>query len=171
MILPHGATVAVTDGTRMLLFRNTGREAIDLEQLPHPAIEPGHAGSGGRHRTSTANPDSHRLEEDDFAAAASAYLNKEVLAGNIGSLAIIANARTLGEMRRHFHLRRLMRRSKTAAAEKSHEEKGDNAWRKLHDAVERPSEGRVGVTLCRARNLFKKRSRMPSRNKYTTGVV
>jgi protein required for attachment to host cells len=105
MILPHGATVAVTDGTKMLLFRNKGREAVDLEQLPHPAIEQGHAGSGGRHRSSTANPDAHRLEEDDFAAAASAYLNKEVLAGNIVSLALIADSRTLGEMRKHFHSR------------------------------------------------------------------
>jgi protein required for attachment to host cells len=105
MILPHGATVAVTDGTKMLLFRNKGKEAIDLEPLAHPRLDHGHAGSGGRHRSSGANPDAHRIEEDDFAAAASAYLNKEVLAGNIVSIAIIANARTLGEMRKHFHSR------------------------------------------------------------------
>lgn len=103
MILPNDATVAVLDGRKMHLFRNRGHEpTIDLVALPDPEIARGHAGSGGRHRNSTANPDSRRLEEDDFAAAAADFLNRSEQAGQTGKLLIVADARTLGEMRRHF---------------------------------------------------------------------
>jgi protein required for attachment to host cells len=60
-------------------------------------------GSGGRHRSSTANPDASRLHEDDFAATVAAHLNHEVLAGRIERLFVIADPRTLGEVRRHLH--------------------------------------------------------------------
>lgn len=85
----------------MRLFRNKGHEpAIELVALPAPEIDGGHAGSGGRHRNSSANPDSRRLAEDNFAAAAADFLNRRASAG--GKLVIIADARTLGEVRRHF---------------------------------------------------------------------
>jgi protein required for attachment to host cells len=104
MILPNGATVAVVDGRSMLLFQNIGHDPeIDLSPMQHPRMEESHAGSGGRHRSSTANPDAPRLGEDDFAATVSDALNRAVLAGEIVRLLIIADARTLGEMRRHFH--------------------------------------------------------------------
>lgn len=104
MILPNGTTVAVADGSTMMLFRNRGREpSIDLLGLPEPDVGDGNAGSGGRHRSTTANPDARRLAEDDFAAAASEYLNRAVLDGRIEKLLVIADARTLGEMRRHYH--------------------------------------------------------------------
>ena len=50
-----------------------------------------------------ANPDRSRLAEDDHASSIAAYLNHQVLAGKIGKLVVIADPRTLGEMRRHFH--------------------------------------------------------------------
>lgn len=104
MILPNGTTVAVADGSTMMLFRNRGREpSIDLLGLPEPDVGDGNAGSGGRHRSTTANPDARRLAEDDFAAAASGYLNRAVLDGRIEKLLVIADARSLGEMRRHYH--------------------------------------------------------------------
>ncbi|MDX3972539.1 host attachment family protein [Shinella sp.] len=104
MILPNGATVAVVDGRTMLLFQNIGHDPeIDLSPLSHPRLGESHAGSGGRHRNSTANPDPARLAEDDFAATVSNALNRAVLAGEIVRLLIIADSRTLGEMRRHFH--------------------------------------------------------------------
>ncbi len=104
MILPNGATVAVVDGRTMLLFQNIAHEpGIELFALPESRMEEDHAGSGGRHRNSTGNPDKARLSEDDFAAAASAALNRAAIAGSIGKLLIVADSRTLGEMRRHFH--------------------------------------------------------------------
>ncbi len=104
MILPNGAMVAVVDGHNLLLFRNMAHEpGIELSALPAPALTKGHGGSGVRHRNSIANPDKARLLEDDFAATVCAVLNQAAVASEITELLIIADARTLGEMRQHFH--------------------------------------------------------------------
>lgn len=104
MILPHGTIVAVIDGEHMRLFRNHGREPrIELEAEPQPALELANVGSGGRHRSTTANPDRSRLREDNFVAAIAGFLNAEALAGRIDQIVIVADARTLGELRKHFH--------------------------------------------------------------------
>lgn len=104
MILPHGTIVAVIDGEHLRLFRNHGREPrIELLAEPEPALDMVNVGSGGRHRSTTANPDRFRLREDDFAAAAAGYLNGEALAGRIDHIVIVADTRTLGEVRKHFH--------------------------------------------------------------------
>lgn len=104
MILPNDTTVAVADGAKMRLFRNKGVEPqIRLVALPDPEIGAANQGSGGRHRSIAGNPDAGRLAEDNHAAAAAEYLNRQVLAGDIGALFVVADARTLGEMRRHFH--------------------------------------------------------------------
>lgn len=104
MILPNGAQVAVLDGKQMRLFRNVGHEPrIDLVELPEPDLEAGNTGSGTRHHSSAANPDRDRIREDDFAAAAVSHLNREALAGHLAKLLIIADPRTLGELRKHFH--------------------------------------------------------------------
>ena len=104
MILPNDATIAVADGTRMRLFRNKGAEPhIRLVELPEPEIEIVNRGSGARHRSASANPDATRLAEDNFAASAAEYLNNQVLEGTIATLFVMADSRTLGEMRRQFH--------------------------------------------------------------------
>jgi protein required for attachment to host cells len=64
---------------------------------------PAHSGSGARHHTGSANPDGRRLDEDDFAAATAAFLNKLSLDGIIKHLVVVSDPRTLGEMRKHFH--------------------------------------------------------------------
>ena len=104
MILPDDTTIAVVDGEKLRLFRNKGMEPhIKLAEEVVASIQPSNQGSGARHRSTTANPDRWRLEEDDFAASAAAHLNRQVLDGAITSLFIIADPRTLGELRRHFH--------------------------------------------------------------------
>lgn len=104
MILPNGTTVAVVDGGALRLFRNKGHEPrIELVALSGPDIEVVNGGSGARHRSAAANPDETRLREDDFAATAASLLNKRVLDGGIEKLFVVADPRTLGEMRRHFH--------------------------------------------------------------------
>jgi len=103
MILPTGTTVAVVDGQKLRLFRNKGHEPhIELVALPDPWIEPVNGGSGARHVSAAANPDEARLREDDFAAAAAGFLNRQILSGAIEKLFVIADPRTLGEMRLHF---------------------------------------------------------------------
>jgi protein required for attachment to host cells len=104
MILPNDATVAVVDGEKLRLFRNKGVEPrVHLIEETVTSIQPVNQGSGARHRSTSANPDRWRLDEDDFAASAAAHLNRQMLDGEIVSLFVIADPRTLGELRRHFH--------------------------------------------------------------------
>lgn len=104
MLLPHNTTIAVADGRGIKLFRNHGTEAAPrLEAEPTPQFEDVGNDSGGRHHSSTANPDARQLVEDSFAASAMRWLNGEVLGGRIEHLAIIAPPKALGEMRRHYH--------------------------------------------------------------------
>jgi protein required for attachment to host cells len=104
MILPNDTTVAVADGKKLRLFRNKGVEPnIRLVALDAPEIDADNTGSGARHRSVSPNPDDRRLDEDNFAAEAASYLNHQAITGSIASLFVIADSRTLGEMRRHFH--------------------------------------------------------------------
>lgn len=104
MILANGAIVAVADGHALALYRNKGTETeLHLVAFEHPEVTPGNPGSGSRHRNKSSNPDNDRPGEDAFAAASAEQLNKLSLSGAIDSLLVIADPRTLGEMRRHFH--------------------------------------------------------------------
>ena len=104
MQLPKGATVAVADGEKLNLFRNTGDEADPrLTALPGADVASDNKGSGGRHHSSSANPDGGQMEEDSFSAGIAALLNRQVLDGKIADLVIIAAPRTLGELRKHYH--------------------------------------------------------------------
>jgi len=57
-----------------------------------------------RHQDSGRKPDSTDLEELAHGAAAAEWLNAEAIAGNIEALLIIADPKTLGEMRHHYHV-------------------------------------------------------------------
>ena len=103
MQLPQGATVAIVDGAKLRLFRNTGHETPNLTALPEPATNDDNKSSGARHQSSSANPDDRQLDEDGHAAGVAAWLNKQVLEGRIDKLVVVAAPRTLGEMRKHYH--------------------------------------------------------------------
>ncbi|HEY0853335.1 MAG TPA: host attachment protein [Devosia sp.] len=105
MILPNGAIVAVADGHDLSLYRNTGTETrLELAAMDHGELDPGNAGSGGRHRNDSANPDPDRAGEDAFAASAAEALNKLVLGDSaITGVVVIADPRSLGELRRNYH--------------------------------------------------------------------
>ena len=104
MLLPSGATVAVADGEKLSLFRNTGNETHPkLTPLPSSEVATGNKGSGARHSSSAANPDDSQQEEDSFAAGTAALLNRGVLDGQIKQLVVIAAPRSLGELRKHYH--------------------------------------------------------------------
>ena len=104
MILPNGTIVAVADGATLKLFRNRGAEPhVDLVACDDPDIVAKNPGSGARHRHGSANPDSGRGSEDGFAAAVADHLNHLALGGTLDRLFLIADPRTLGEIRRHIH--------------------------------------------------------------------
>ncbi len=104
MLLPHGTIIALVDGENFELFRNSGREAEpELEPMPSPKLDEHNKGAGTHHQSTSANPSSHRLEEDAHAAAVAEWLNGQVLGHKIETLVVIADPRTLGEMRNHYH--------------------------------------------------------------------
>jgi protein required for attachment to host cells len=103
MIIPSGTTVAVADGEKLSLFRNTGHETeLKLTAIDTPDVKSDNHGSGARHQTSAANPDHGQVEEDSHSAGVAQLLNQEVLSGAIAHLVVIASPRALGELRKHF---------------------------------------------------------------------
>ncbi|MCM2505061.1 host attachment protein [Aureimonas altamirensis] len=104
MQISKGTMVAVVDGAKLSLFRNTGDEQ-------NPSLEPVDAGdidtsnkSGGiGHASSSANPDDNTQDEDGFVTGVVAALNEKAITGKVTSLVIIAAPRALGEMRKHYH--------------------------------------------------------------------
>lgn len=105
MQLPAGTHVAVVDGTRFLLMRNSGTQA---EPTLSPADEPdldgmGESGASGHHDTN-AKSDAYRTQDKlDHAAQVANWLSREVLGHRIAHLLIVADPDTMGEMRRHLH--------------------------------------------------------------------
>lgn len=103
MMLPKGTTIAVADGEKLNLFRNSGDEAgLKLAPAAHSDVDIESQGSGSR-QDSSGNPDASQSSEDGFSAGIVAMLNKRVLDGDIDGLVIIAAPRALGEMRKHYH--------------------------------------------------------------------
>ena len=104
MDIPKGATIAVADGQILNLFRNAGDEGTPkLTPMPDAEVDTTNKGSGGRHQSSSANPDDSQQDEDSFAAGTAKVLNKRVLDGKIDHLIVVAAPRTLGELRKHYH--------------------------------------------------------------------
>lgn len=103
MELPDGATVAVIDGEKVKLFRNSGQDDTPkLTALPEPTVNQDNHGSGAGHHSSSANPDHGQLEEDSHSAGVAAMLNKAAAVGNIKHLVVIASPKALGELRKHY---------------------------------------------------------------------
>lgn len=104
MKLPHNAHVALLDGENFTLFRNTGQLfEPKLVEDDKPALEPTNFSAGVRHQDSGRKPDSTDLGELAHGAAAAEWLNGRAIAGEIEALLIIADPKTLGEMRQHYH--------------------------------------------------------------------
>ncbi len=102
MILPNGALVAVVDGEKLVMFKNTGHGEPQLSAYEAPAVESSGSGSGG-HASSSANPDNDTQAEDGFAAGVAAALNKLAFTGAVTDVVVIAAPKTLGELRKHWH--------------------------------------------------------------------
>lgn len=103
MLLPHGTVFALLDGKNFELYRNTGDEAEpQLTAFDAPKLDSSnHSGAG--HRSSPGNHADHQVAEDAHAIAATEWLNSQVLGHKIEQLVVIAPARTLGEIRKHYH--------------------------------------------------------------------
>ena len=116
MRIPHDMLVLVTDGRKMLLFRNAGgAETLALEALEKAVDEnppdreqksdrPGRTAMMGAasRRSAYAESDFHDREEKAFARRAVEALEGQLERGAFERVLIVADPRTLGEMRGHY---------------------------------------------------------------------
>ncbi len=103
MKIEKGATVAVVDGEKFVLFNVIDTDPVSLTSHDAPDISGDNKSGGSHHTSSSANPDASRLEEDSHVVAVVHWLNRQVLSGKIASLVVIAPPKSLGEMRKHYH--------------------------------------------------------------------
>ena len=104
MLLPPDTLVAVADGEKFHLFRFAGnKEHSQLQAVGHPKVEGSNHSGGQGHSSSAANPDEKTDAEDMHAAATAAYLNREAMGNKFAHAVIIAPAKVLGELRKHYH--------------------------------------------------------------------
>lgn len=104
MLVPNGTIIAVADGEKLNLFKNSGDETnLKLSPLNTGDVDTGNRSGGARHQSSAANPDASQAEEDGFAAGIAELLNAKVLSNRATDVVVIAAPRTLGELRKHYH--------------------------------------------------------------------
>lgn len=121
MQVPHDAVILVADGQKMLLLKNEGNpleprftveesriheSPKDSDQKSDAAGRASSTGSvGGQFAPSHGNmeeADYHQLEEDRFAAQIVEDLNEKAVSGLLGTLIVVAPARMLGALRKHY---------------------------------------------------------------------
>ena len=105
MKLHNNAHVALVDGHRFVLMRNSGQMFEPrLKKVAEPDLEETNFSAGVRHQDHSSQI-THATDLNELAhgAAAAEWLNAQALAGEIEELLVIADPKTLGEMRRHYH--------------------------------------------------------------------
>lgn len=111
MLLPHGTVFAIVDGENFELFRNTGMEADpELKQLETPDLEETNYSYGARDHDKVSRFNSgapkgrlDKLEESAHVVAVADWLNSQVLKHKIDKLVVVADPKSLGEMRKRYH--------------------------------------------------------------------
>jgi len=104
MKLPAETHVAIVDGERFLLMRNSGTTADPvLEFQGEPEIEETNYSAGVRHQDVSDKAAVEPMDKFAHAAGVAGWLNQQVLQREIESLLIVADPNTLGEMRKHYH--------------------------------------------------------------------
>ena len=111
MSLPKGTAIAVVDGTKFEFYRNTGTEAepaLSAVETPDLELTNFSAGArindgGARHSARTGDGSNDAVDESAHAIAVADWLNHQVLQHKIVKLVIIADPRSLGEMRKRYH--------------------------------------------------------------------
>lgn len=105
MKLPNNAHVALVDGENFVVMRNVG-QAFEpkLELVEKPNLDATNFSAGVRHQDDAGqHTGATDLNELAHAAAATEWLNQKAIAGTFDDVMVIADPKTLGEMRRHYH--------------------------------------------------------------------
>ncbi len=106
MKLPKNAHVALVDGENFTIMRNSGAPfEPKLGNAERPSLEATNFSAGVRHQDDLGQMKGTSTQLDELAhgAAAAEWLNSKAVAGEIDDVLIIADPKTLGEMRKHYH--------------------------------------------------------------------
>ena len=106
MRLPKNAHVAIVDGENFSVMRNGGAPLEPkLDRGDQPDLSATNYSAGVRHQDDIGQEKgtSTQLDELAHAAAAAEWLNAKCVSGDIDDLLVIADPKTLGEMRHHYH--------------------------------------------------------------------
>lgn len=105
MKCPHNAHVALVDGERFVLLRNDGQPfEPKLSKVAEPDLEATNFSAGVRHQDKGGQMKGNTdLNELAHVAAATEWLNSKAKAGELADLLVVADPKSLGEMRRHYH--------------------------------------------------------------------
>ena len=105
MRLPANAHVAIVDGENFTVMRNSGNPLEPkLSDAQRPDLSATNFSAGVKHQDD-AGQRLGRTDLDELAhgAAAAEWLNAKSISGEITDVLVIADPKTLGEMRRHYH--------------------------------------------------------------------
>ena len=105
MRLPNNAHVAIVDGENFTVMRNNGTPLEPkLGSSEKPDLSATNFSAGVKHQDPVSQQHGRTdLNELAHGAAAAEWLNAKSIAGEITDILVIADPKTLGEMRRHYH--------------------------------------------------------------------
>ena len=106
MRIPSNAHIAIVDGENFTVMRNGGAPLEPkLDRAEQPDLSATNYSAGVRHQDNIGREKgtSTQLDELAHAAAAAEWLNSQCVSGDIADLLVIADPKTLGEMRHHYH--------------------------------------------------------------------
>ncbi|MEX0342165.1 MAG: host attachment protein [Erythrobacter sp.] len=105
MRLPSNAHVAIVDGENFTVMRNGGKPFEPrLGSAEKPDLTATNFSAGIKHQDDIGQRHGRTdLGELAHGAAAAEWLNAKSIAGEITDVLVIADPKTLGEMRRHYH--------------------------------------------------------------------
>ena len=105
MKLPKNSHVAVVDGETFLLFRNEGQLfEPKLCKEDNPDLDVTNFSAGIKHQDDIGQRLGRTdLEELGHAAAAAEWLSAKAISNDLHDVLVIADPKSLGEMRQHYH--------------------------------------------------------------------
>ena len=105
MKVPHNSHVAIVDGERFILMQNTGSPfEPELKTLEEPDLTASNYSAGVRHQDDIGQRLGRtQLDELAHGAAVAEWLSAKAVANEIENILIVADPKSLGEMRNHYH--------------------------------------------------------------------
>src|SRR5688572_16638009 len=105
MKIPHNAVVALANGEKFVVMRNTGQPFEPrLERIADLDLELTNFSAGVRHQDPAGQRNgSTDIDELAHGAAIAEWLNERALNGELESLVVAADPKTLGQIRQHCH--------------------------------------------------------------------